>query len=411
MLKTARREALKSLNSTLPLMSYMDIRFISEDDLAGVKGCLVSAEVVSWVNKLSTLMVINRVSRKVAEYWGTLKIRGINNSALFSQRSRKTIRELLDKNLKRYTAVFRESKSNPTLFISDFLSREYYSPSDLGSINKLKVAIDTLDLYSFFESVYELHNKIKYPAATFSKIKEMFSKYAEEASRFMQVTDGSLKDWYVYTYSNLFSEEEIVAGIAEVKERIKRPFLLKRLEGETFQDYLSRLSVAEFDASTCDLDPTAKFFRDLYGYIPSIYSLYEFYSYLNRPKDSDMYRVLMNDLIMYSFLFGEKCMYEFLGLYPNEKVLSVQGRKLEQEDSDKYKCELIMSNLIYPSFELNTLVADKNSSVGEGEEYRSIIDYAMNETEEYLEQLKYLPEIRRYLCEHYLDRVDETSDR
>lgn len=394
-----RTKALGSLASTIPLMRYMDIRFISLDDMEEVKGALVNKQVVEWVNRLSVAMILNRLSDRILDYWKTLKVGDVSNSSIFNPRSRKTLRELLDNLLKRTVKEYRGIKSSPLNSINEFLSREFFNVSDLDAIHELKTSVETLDVYGFYSAVSKLEGKMQFPSSSFSEIKELLAKHLTKAREFMENREDTLEEWYLFNFSSQFEEVEILEGIEGIKDRIKKPFVLKRKEGESFRDYLERLKDSKYDVTTCDTDPDATFFREIYGYVPSIYSVFELYSYISRDKYSHKYKLLINDLVTYSYLFGKKYMYEFLGILPSPKVLEIQGKSVSPEKEEVYKSEFFISNLIYPSQELNSL--SSGGGEVEDEEYRNLLDYARSKPDDLLEHMRYFEELRGFVNEHY----------
>jgi hypothetical protein len=406
--RKARSKAIASLKLISQLYRFMPIKQISIDDLEEVRGVVADPEVTSWIMETSALMVINKVAPKVLEYWKVHKIdpygsatQGFKNKSMFNERTKKMFSELVETMLKRYQAVYRQmGATSPLPFIEEFFSMGVQDLSILGNLHDVRRALETRDYYTLCYSMRGLKETFHPRARAFRWFKEFLNKYGEESDRFIEENGtDTITKFYLYHYSDLFDREEIEAGCAELTVRVKKYYRLRKLEDETFLQYVSRLEASEYDSKEAIRSADGQRFTDVYAYVPSILGMIEMITTLSSQSAPYTHVMFANDLVLNSTLFGGKFMYSFLGLPPAPGYMAEASfdYDLGSQSKEEFKASFILSNVIYPSAEFNII-----ASGGGSEDSESIQSLLMTDPDQVLDQLGHLEGLREFVHEHYL---------
>lgn len=397
--KESHAKAVKSLDSLLPLFMFIEISSVSRPDIEDIKGALVVPEVKQFVERLSLLLIINRISPKALDLWKTLTIPGYKNASLFNPNTKKPFPELLTKMFKSYTEYYSDKgpKSNFLLISELFLSANWMSRSILSIMYDIRAGIEKGDMYSFYEAVLKLK-----PYKESYKFLEEFARVidvqAKKALEFFEDRESEgLLDYYLFHYGHLFSKEEIESSLLEIKERFKQPFEIDRDEGETFFQYIEKVKVTKYDSTIHKVDERSLFYVEFKHILPAVYGLFEYSRAYTSYGDKAEHYIFMNDLILYANVLGSKHMYEFLGLIaPTVEVFEgSEDKGLVLIDEESYKVEVAVKSLIFPSTEVNFLAS------GGSEEISDIFDLIDKEPDIVASSLDLLGDLGGIIREHY----------
>lgn len=397
-LKIAKEQydiALESLDSLAVLFGYLPVEYSNLRDMDEYALMLSDPRVSEWVDKVSLLMIINHLSENIKGYWSTKSQGKAVNILVFKDKIKKTYDADIKALIKAYGREFIVDKSEDVLLrgVKDFLGASFSSPAVFDPVYRMRKAFSSLDYFTFCVSVLDLHKKLEHSSNAFSTLKSLLSVTLEEAKDFLSKHDGAL-GYYLYHYGNQFSEEEIKAGMKDTAGFSKPLFYIKRTEGETFSEYIKRLSSPSLDDSLKIPDPDAEKFRELGGYIPAVYGAFEYFKFVRTMGAKAKDIVIMNDMVYNSQILGDKFVNRFLAISP----LPLDFEDVDiRYDKQKIRIEFILQHLVYQSKDWNFAIRGDDEEVTlEGE--------ILEDLEAAMEQFKHLPEFGEEVYEYYSGR-------
>jgi hypothetical protein len=399
------QEAIESLDGLIPLFRFIEIKNSNKQDLKEFYPLLVNDGVVEWMDFVADLMVINKMSDKILQFWKTLGTDNIKHKTyLNTKRTTKSFGEIVTSLIDVYGNYFRNrgSKSSPKLELDNFLSTSFTSTTVTASIFDLKSSVETIDYYKFCYAVTAISKKFEHKSSAFNKFREFLAKYSSPCAEFCKQMNANssgnkLLDYYLYHFGHIFSKEEIAEGAKDFQGFVKVSFLLPREDDEPFGTYLRRLRASAYDEGYCLQDKDLDKFKEMNGYLPALYAVFEYYRFVSGTKEGLNHKLLINDLVYYAYFYQKKFMYQFLGV--NKLHFEVPDRSLEDfrriPDPEEYRIEFIIDNLVYPSLEFNALVS------GGDDEGGAILDVLKDDPDTFTEQFRYFEDFGGHVNKHY----------
>jgi hypothetical protein len=400
-------QAIESLEFVKTLFRFVDIKQTVSPDLEDLEGLLVSEPLRAWIDEVSILMIINYLSDSIADFWKTLSIFEYKNKSIMeSKRVTKTSQEQVGEMISKYTNNYKElgSKSSPKFMISDFLSYSFTDMRMLSAVYDLKSSVESLDYYNFAHAIVKLSDGFEHKSDSFRGIKELLRQERKNCQEFVdklkETTTGSdTLDYYRYHYGDLFSLEEITEASKELHGFMKPYYYLPREDGENFSNYLKRLRNSTYEENISIVDKDREKFKQVSGYYLSIYGMFEYFKYCSgAAKERIKNKVLMNDVVYYSYFFGKRFMFDMLGLVKlpvsTEDSYPAMIAKLPTLEDHRYR--FILDNLIYTSVDMN------NIANGEDESGNTLVDLLKEDPEGFKESLKYFSTFGEQVIEYYI---------
>lgn len=407
-------QAVDSLQSLSILFRHVDIKQNVQVNASDCNGVLLNEGIKEWLEHVSDLMILTKLSPEILDFWKTLSEGKVKNKPVADmKRKTKTIKEIVTALFKdyrkEYQALEDDAQGNlvpsPQLYIDDMLSVGFTNMNLLSSIYSLKTSIETIDYYTFSSAVVELHDKFFEESQAFAGFRKFLSEAYPDCKKLQDElqansTGNNVLDYYLYHYGDMFTLDEIKDS-RDLHMSVKPSFKLAREQGETFSNYLKRLRTTKVHEVTIERDKDAAKIREYSGYYPSIYGVFEYYRYYSANRDRARIKTLMNDLVYYSYFFGTKYMLRFLGLVP----LPLEEWDTSQDfdgaivDVQDYRFRFILDNLIYRSLDYNVVAS------GDGDEDEGLTDWAnviKDDPDEFREQTKYFAEFGDEVIEYYI---------
>ncbi len=357
-----REHVINQLDRLVELYRFVPLRTNSNFNIDSLLGVLADNRVRGWVERVADLMVLHHLNDDITDYWGTLhllvpgtgsKMKKLKHSDFIGRtRNNKTIGDLL----LAYSNYFKGkgAASNPLGMREDMLSNNPAVISFADAVNTLRLSIESNDYYNFCFAVKEL-NKIHNTARSFSGIIEFIKSAEAECVSFcnkqeLNSSGNAVLDYYIYHYGDLFTVEEITAASADLISKSKKSFRLAREEGETFSAYLRRLRNHVSEEGQ-EIDPDQEKLARWRQYYGDLYGLFAYFNFIVANKSRLVATTLIEDVVYYSYMFGERFMYEFLGIVklPLESAID----ELPYISGEVRRLEVMLRNLTYLDDDMN----------------------------------------------------------
>jgi hypothetical protein len=410
--KESVRGALTNLRKSEQLFKFIEVRNVPNLNLERFHSILVEDDVYDWVDHVTNLMILNKLTDKILDYWGTLKVGDVRHKSYVNPNSKKDPKELASLLIEGYSKEFRGRglTSSPVHYLNDFLSSDYIKKELVTQLYSLTNSLETLDYFKFSETVVDLCSSFNLTSRAFKPFLDFLSEYENEALGFTakinkNTTGNKLLDYYHYHYGHLFSLQEITDSLKELQGYNKPSFYIEREEGKTFGQYIRKLNSMTYDEETCIIDKDLSKFHKSTKYLPVVYSTTEFLRYISGIKKNINTFLMMGDLLYYSYFFGKKFMYEVLGirrLFVDEtKVIDSVVGPIPGFDDQKYS--YLLDNLYYVSKRFNAIAS------GDEEDTLDLAEALMEDTSVFLEQMKFFGELGEDIYQHYTDRGNDSD--
>lgn len=404
--KVKYEKTFEYLEYLLPMFALLEINSVSAVDMDELKEFLCLPRVQSWLDRVSLLMIQNKLAPQALGLWKTLKSDRYKHSSMFNANTKKSFPELVEIMLKSYTSLYMEKGYKRMLgtVSSRFLSLNTVDRNTLSHMYDLRSSIENFDEYLFHETIISLQTRrfmFKY-VPTFGT---EYDRLLREAKEFMSDRpENSLVDYYTYYYGDMFTAEEIEEGCQTLREKFKKHFVIPREEGETFLQYIDKVKVAKYDPEVHTFREYL-FFRTFKHLVPVIYAYFEYFRAINSLGDGWQHHLLMNDLMHFSFILGVERMGDFLGI-PAPLEEDLEGSEdtiIVAPDYTEYRSNFFIKSLVYLSDEVNGVLE------GEDSNYPNLDVFMTEEPEIFISQLKHLGSLGGELIEHYFSRGTEIS--